>query len=442
MSPSAKTTVPTPCNPPSREVRTLPALRWVCPDPTGPLTVLWGGTPLLLGRDSSCQVVLEGHQVSRRHAELRQESGAWVVRDLGSRNGIHLDGARVNEGRLTPGCLLRLGEWVAVMTCVRSDQLEAEAFHEIVPGIWAGPIMVAALEPLRRAAATAVPIVIEGETGTGKDGLAKAIHQWSGRKGSLVSVNCAAIPANLAEGELFGYRRGAFTGAERSHDGFLQAASRGTLFLDEVVELPLDLQPKLLRAIEQQEVTPLGESRPISLDFRLVAAVQEPLAAAVAGKRFRPDLHARLDGVTLQVPPLRQRIEEIPFLFGKLLKKHMGAAPLPALDPLLIESLCRYSWPYNVRELDRLAQNLVALHAHEPILRPSHLPERLSSGVPASAQDPVGKPDAQTIMQVLGEEGGNIRRAANRLLLSRQQLYRMLEAIPGFDLENLRNRNR
>lgn len=441
MSPSAKTTVPTPTRPPHHEVRTLPALRWVCPDPAGPLTALWGGTTLVLGRDPACQVVLGGDQVSRRHAELRQEDGAWLVRDLGSRNGIHLDGVRVQEGRLTPGCLLRLGEWLAVMTSVRSDQLDAEAFREIVPGIWAGPIMLAALEPLRRAAATAVPIVVEGETGTGKDGLAKAIHQWSGRKGSLVSVNCAAIPANLAEGELFGYRRGAFTGAERSHDGFLQAASRGTLFLDEVIELPLELQPKLLRAIEQQEVTPLGESRPISLDFRLVAAVQESLASAVAGKRFRPDLHARLDGVTLQVPPLRQRVEEIPFLFGKLLKKHLGEARLPALEPLLIESLCRYSWPYNVRELDRLAQNLVALHAHEAVLRPSHLPERLRSGAPALGNEPVGKPDPQAIMQVLSEEGGNIRRAANRLLLSRQQLYRMLESLPGVDLESLRNRS-
>jgi transcriptional regulator with PAS, ATPase and Fis domain len=337
--------------------------------------------------------------------------------------------------------LIRIGEWLGLVVQTEAGAPDvADAFHEVVPGYWAGRILWPMLQPLQGAALTKVPIVVEGETGSGKEGVAKAIHLWSKRKGKLVAVNCAAIPENLAEGELFGYRKGAFTGADRPHDGYLRAADGGTLFLDEVADLPLSLQPKLLRALEQGQTTPLGQSESISVDIRLVAAIQKPLTEAVREARFRPDLYARLDGVCLRLPPLRERVDEIPFLFSRLLQTHLGSRSQPKIETPLVEALCRYDWPYNVRELDRVVQQLVALFGSEGTLRRAHLPAKILAGLRASdaSASSVPRPSPEFALSVLTEEGGNVRRTADRLLISRQQLYRLFESIPDFDLEAFR----
>lgn len=416
------------------------AIRWIFPRLAEKLTIL-SGAALVLGRDPGCDVVLESDQVSRRHAEIRREGLAFLIRDLASRNGVHLDGTRTPVGGLFIGSLIRLGEWLGVVVEVDAGQVgQAESFNEMVPGYWAGPTLWPKLEPIRGAALTKIPILIEGETGTGKEGVARAIHAWSGRRGSLVAVNCAAIPENLAEGELFGYRKGAFTGAERAHEGYLRAADGGTLFLDEVADLPPSVQPKLLRALEQSESTPIGQSVPIAIDVRLVAAVQQPLSTAVEERRFRPDLYARLDGVSVHLPPLCERIDEIPFLFGQFLRRHLGNRTRPTIETPLVEALCRYDWPYNVRELDRVVQQLVALFSFERTLTRSHLPEKIREGIksadPSISAAPKPTPDA--VLGVLTEERCNIRKAADRLMVSRQQLYRLLEAIPDFDLDAFR----
>ena len=235
-------------------------------------------------------------------------------------------------------------------------------------GYWAGPTLLAALEPARLVAASNLPIVVQAETGSGKEGAARAIAAWSGRTGPFVAVNCAALPEAMAEGELFGYRRGAFSGAERAHAGFLRAAEGGTLLLDEIAELSLPIQAKLLRAVEQREVVPLGESTPVAIDVRFLAAAQSPLPQAVEEKRFRGDLLARLDGLTVRLPALRERVEEIPFLFAKLVEQHCGSAAPPRLDPLLVERLCAHDWPFNVRELALLVRRLLALHPGAAVL--------------------------------------------------------------------------
>jgi transcriptional regulator with PAS, ATPase and Fis domain len=359
------------------------AIRWIFPQLEGRLTVLADGVSVV-GRAAGCDIVLESDQVSRRHAEIRREGLVFLIRDLGSRNGIHLDGVRAFEGVLQIGGLVRIGEWLGLVVQTEAEQAhEPTLFQEVIPGYWAGPTLWAKLQPLRNAALTKVPIVVEGETGTGKEGVAKAVHLWSKRPGRLVAVNCAAIPENLAEGELFGYRKGAFTGADRAHEGYLRAADGGTLFLDEIADLSPLLQPKLLRAIEQGETTPIGHSDPVAIDLRLVAAIQRPLANAVRDLHFRPDLYARLDGVTVRLPPLRERIEEIPFLFCRLLKNHLGNRPMPAIETPLVEALCRYGWPYNVRELDRVVQQLVALVGSERKLTRAHLPEKVLEGLRA-----------------------------------------------------------
>jgi transcriptional regulator with PAS, ATPase and Fis domain len=420
--------------------RRIPAIRWIFPLQDKQPTIL-STRDLVLGRSADSDVLLEGDQVSRRHAAIHQEGMVYLIRDLDSRNGLFVDGVRVAETALAIGSLIRIGEWLGRVVEIDGEQVAArEDFHEVVPRYWAGPTLWPALLPLRYAAPTKVPILVEGETGTGKEGVAQAVHAWSGRSGKLVAVNCAAIPENLAEGELFGYRKGAFTGADKAHDGYLRAADQGTLFLDEVADLPAALQPKLLRALEQGEVTPIGQAVPIPVDIRLVAAVQRPLGEAVQERRFRPDLYARLDGVLVRLPPLRERVDEIPFLVSRLVALHLGNRPKPELETPLVEALCRYGWPYNIRELNRVVQQLVALHADKGGLSRGDLPEKIRSEL--AAAEPAGtttyRPSPEAILAALTEEGGNVRRAADRLRLSRQQLYRLIETIPDFDMETFR----
>jgi len=420
--------------------RWLLAIRWIFPLQDKPPTVL-PAHELVLGRSADSDVLLKGDKVSRKHAAIRREGAGYLIRDLDSRNGLFVDGARVAETELDLGSLIRIGEWLGHVAEIDSDKAGVrEDFHEVVPGHWAGPILWPALLSIRQAAPTKVPILIEGQTGTGKEGVAKAVHTWSGRSGEFVAVNCAAIPDNLAEGEFFGYRKGAFTGAEKAHDGYFRAAHKGTLFLDEIADLPAALQPKLLRALEQGEVMPIGESKPVPVDVRVVAAVQAPLGEAVKMERFRPDLYARLDGVSVRLPPLSERIDEIPFLVNRLMERHLDDRPKPRLETSLVEALCRYAWPYNVRELDRVVQQIVALHADKEVLSRGDLPEKLRVNLSAedSADNSTYRPSPETLLATLKKEGCNVRRAAQRLGLSRQQMYRLLESIPDFDLESFR----
>ena len=272
---------------------------------------------------------------------------------------------------------MRVGGWIGVVTTAPAT------IEEITPGFWGGAALGAALAPLRRAAATDLPIILEGETGTGKEMVAGALHRWSGRGGPLVAVNCAALPEALAEGELFGYRRGAFTGADRANPGFFRSADGGTLLLDEISDLPLALQAKLLRVLEQREVHPLGEARPVPVDVRVVVAGQQSLMESARTGRFRPDLLARLDGLTVKLPPLRARREDVVPLFSRFLET-FGRGRAPAFESDLAERLCVHDWPFNVRELVLLTRRLLALHEPDTTLRAHHLPERIGQDAPAT----------------------------------------------------------
>jgi len=382
------------------------------------------------------------------------EGAVPVIRDLGSRNGTWVNGRRIEEHVLGPRDVIRVGEWIGLLAQPRKA-VAVDSWIEFSPGWFGGQTMQEMLTQAHRLAQSDLPIVIEGETGTGKEGVARLIHTWSGRRGPLISVNCAAIPPALAEGELFGYRKGAFTGAERAHDGFLRAAHGGTLFLDELLELPPPVQPKLLRALETGEVQALGEVRTAPVDVRYVVATQEPLARALAERRLRADLVARLEGGTVKIPPLRDRKEDIVPLFLHLLSKH-STAPLGEIEPRLIEALLLYDFPLNVRELVLQARRLVAMHEPGAALKHSALPERMWMGTsgsgtssagptaaPAAAQLPSTPPDDQVSLdQFLGAlraERGNVSRAAVRLGISRARAYRILEAHPDLDLDAMRS---
>jgi two-component system, NtrC family, response regulator AtoC len=447
------------------------AIRWVFPSGDGSVTRLKPGTTLL-GRDPGCAGYLPSMSVSRKHAEIR-----WVVGtspmlfDLESTNGLHVNGRPVKQAHLNPRDVIRLGDWIGILTSFSRDASEQWSFQELTKGYWGGPVLQASLGPAKLVAASDLPIVIQGETGSGKEGAARSIHAWSRREGPFLALNCAALPEALAEGELFGYRKGAFTGAERANPGFLRAAQGGTLFLDEIADLSLPIQAKLLRAVEQREVVPLGESTPVGIDVRLLAATQSPLRLAVAEKRFRGDLLARLAGLTVAIPPLRERVEEIPSLFGKIIEQHRGSAALPRLDPLLIERLCSHDWPFNVRELALLVRKLLALHPDAAVLDHTAFTEPLGaatgiseatpaagqpaledSGRHAPTQAPVspaaaptspattpqsGAPDLQTeidalkkarILDALDRSAGNQTSAARMLGISRGTLISRLDA--------------
>jgi DNA-binding NtrC family response regulator len=382
----------------------------------------------------------------------KTEAGFGIeLADLGSRNGIHVNGLQVSSAPLKCGDVVRLGGWIGVVTDAPG------AFEEIAPGLWGGALLQEALAPLRRAAPSDLPVIIEGETGTGKEVVARSIHKWSGRAGPFVGVNCAALPEALAEGELFGYRRGAFSGADKASPGFFRSADGGTLLLDEVTDLPLSLQAKLLRVLEEHEVQPLGEPRPIPIDVRVVVAGQVSLLEASRQGRFRPDLLARLDGVTVKLPPLRSRSEDVPPLFSQFLTD-AGQGRAPAVEGDLVERLCLHDWPFNVRELLLLARRLVVLHGGDSTLRASHLPERI--GDPSASRAPVESAAAKSIaagplapavsvgpaepvelpalVAALRASGGNVARAAAMLGVTRQRAYRLMDG-KAIDLEALRN---
>jgi hypothetical protein len=416
------------------------AIQWVFPGPQGRITPLEDVPRLVLGREAEGPGRNVGEAVSRRHAEVRREGDLVILSDLGSSNGTFVNGLPIKDRPLRRGDVIRLGDWIGVVIA-DAGLPHASTFQVLSPGLVAGPDLIELLGPVRSlASGSALPIIVEGETGTGKERVARAIHVWSGRRGPFVAVNAAAIPESMAEAELFGHRKGAFTGADRAGSGYFRAAEGGTLLIDEVVDLPLTIQAKVLRSLENREVVPLGETAPTPLDVRIIAATQLPLRQAVEERRMRPDLLARLDGVTVRLSPLRERIREVPFLFANFLTEHLGQA-VPRVSPRLIERLCLYDWPFNVRELEREAARLAGLHGREPVLRTAHLSARLGreGGGPAPVTFDGGD-EADSLAAALRIFHGNVARAAEALGISRQRAYRLMEGSPRLDPASFRQR--
>lgn len=386
-----------------------------------------------IGRDPGCRVRLCGKGVSRRHVEIHRQGPSFALKDLGSTNGTFLNGRRTQHAAVAPGSVLRIGEHVAVFS---ESAAEPSDFRELASGLFGGHELDVALGALRRAASSNLSVVIAGATGTGKERVARAIHDWSGRKGPFHALNCAALPKDLAEAELFGYRKGAFTGAERANIGHFRAADRGTLFLDEIADLPLIVQAKLLRVLEEATVMSLGDTDAIAIDVRIVAAAQLPLAAAVAARHFREDLLARLAGMSVSLPTLRERRADVAPLFQHFINHYSGGRP-PAIEAKLIEALCVYDWPLNVRELEQLSRQLLAVHGLEPLLKRSLLPAELLARLPCPSESNTppsdGEPserrdhDLRRLAAALLQTQGNVASAAALLGFSRQRAYRLLD---------------
>jgi DNA-binding NtrC family response regulator len=428
----------------SHLTESVPALRWVFPLPAQP--PLWLEQPkLCFGRDPDCEVVLASGRVSRRHAQLSRSGPLWLLSDLDSKNGVFVNGKKATRAALSPGDVIRIGDFVAVF--VEAPRATDLSFSQLGPGIWGGAAHRRAAAQAQQAARSPLSIVLEGATGTGKERFAQAIHDWSGRSGRFLGVNCAVYSKAVAAGELFGYRKGAFTGAEQASPGHLRAAQRGTLLLDELIELPLDVQAMLLRAIEAREVLALGETTATPIDVRFVAACQLPLAQAVESGRVRADLRARLEGAVIRLPALSECREIIVELFCALFQSRAGREP--KLSASFAEQLCLYEWPLNVRELDTFAQrsslsmttggelDTAQLHAlRSDGERSATAPRRPATEPPRGVTVPGRKSSDQFypeqellgLVRALSECSGNLTKAAAALGVTRQRAYRMLEA--------------
>jgi DNA-binding NtrC family response regulator/pSer/pThr/pTyr-binding forkhead associated (FHA) protein len=308
-----------------------------------------------VGKRGAADVAVDDPFVSARHARIEARDGSWQLVDLGSTNGTFLGGARVQRTELPIGVPVTLGEAELMLEPLTAPPPHRASSFE---GMLASdPAMRQVFELVERVAPSSAPVTILGETGVGKELVARALHSRSERRaGPFIPVNCSAIAETLIESELFGHEKGAFSGAERLRKGAFEEAHGGTIFLDEVGELPLDLQPKLLRVLELGEVKRVGASRPIQTDARIVAATHRDLRAAVRAGKFREDLFYRLCVVPISVPPLRARRSDVRALAELFL--HASAPrglPLRWTEDAL-RRLDGYDWPGNVRQLRNVVQ--------------------------------------------------------------------------------------
>jgi DNA-binding NtrC family response regulator len=481
---------------------------------TGRIIAVYGETPVTFGRSDECTVVLADAGISRVHAEIATLAGEYIVRDRGSTNGTFVNGERV--GFATP---LAHGDGVQLGTGTRMrftlvDEAEEQALvrtYEALPreverlrrasaepapsrpsspgtgpmavgggSVVCDPAMRVLYEQAQRAAQAKISVLVLGETGVGKEVLARAIHQASPRVGKpFLALNCAALSETLLEAELFGHEKGAFTGAVQARPGVFEAADGGTVFLDEVGELPMSTQVKLLRVLEDRRVMRVGARTTREVDVRFLSATNRDLEREVTRGAFRQDLFFRLNGIALTIPPLRERtgeIEELASLFVAKACVESGRADAPIISPEVRRVLLGYPWPGNVRELRNVIERAVVLCAG-PTLLPEHLPPKmleapaprsgstmhppalrpaepgsapnagstmgLRPAEPGSAPNPAPEPPAsegsrslrdrlteverQRIVDVLSQHGGNQTRAAVALGISRRTLVARLQ---------------
>jgi DNA-binding NtrC family response regulator len=397
------------------------------------------GEVLRIGKAPENDVVIEHPTVSRNHLLVRRQGDRFLVQDLDSTNGTFLDGAQVREAYLRPGALLEVGDvrlrFSPQVAPVHVDPSSEDRLGDLV-GRSVPMRQIFAL--LQRIAPTDSTILLVGETGAGKGAAAKAIHKLSPRAaGPLIVFDCASVSDSLIESELFGHEKGAFTGAVSQRVGCLERAHGGTLFLDEIDDLAMDLQPKLLRAIEDREFRRLGASTPISFDARIVVASKKDLWAETQGGRFREDLYFRLSVFTVSLPSLRDRKEDIPLLVDAF----AGEGLWGRLPEKVREQFLGHTWPGNVREL-RNALERARHMADIPELAGDGLlreftrepPPTVGEALPVEFTGPfktckdelVRAFEREYLTRLLGRTKGNIARAAREAELDRKHLYSLL----------------
>jgi DNA-binding NtrC family response regulator len=390
-----------------------------------------------VGRDGTCVALdIDDPVMSRLHARIVPTAdGQHVLEDLGSTNGTWLDGRAIQRETLEDGQIIETGRnaWL-----FRLAPPGAPSHVELGPTRSFSPAIFALASQLQRLAPSAVSLLLMGETGTGKEVLARELHAKSGRPGRFVAVNCGALTESLLESELFGHRRGAFTGASADRPGHVESADGGTLFLDEIGEMPPSAQVRLLRVLEAGEVVAVGATTPRRVDVRIVAATHRDLLRMVDEGRFREDLYARLEGWVLTLPRLVDRREDLGELVAHVVRTagvtHAQATPRAA------RAILTFDWPFNVRQLIKAIEAALTL-ANDGTIELDHLPMRVRESArapattgapgmsPASVAKPLDPEDrelCERLVNTLRAHGGNVTRAAQALGKQRQQMQRWM----------------
>ena len=401
----------------------------------------------VVGRMPPAQVVVAHPTISRMHARVARTDRGFLLRDMGGRNGVFVGGRRITEALLHANDEVRIGDVLFKLVShgarayapYRVDGSVAEgARHVGIAGAVGGMQMARLSAEVATVGPTDLPVLVLGETGTGKELVARALHAASGRQGPFRALNCAAIPQNLVESELFGFKKGAFSGATRDHAGIIRAANGGTLLLDEIGDMPLEAQAKLLRTLETREVLPVGGLEAEKVDVRIVGATHRDLHAHVAARAFRGDLYARLNGYTISIPPLRERKEDLYPLVRHFLA--LSGANDRAVSFRFMVTVCQYAWPYNVRELASAVKRAVSVSEGRALDAPD-LPDAVTACMThygeeqsPSARDEIDtakprfvRPTAAELAELLREHRGNVAAVARVLEKDRAQIHRWMQ---------------
>ncbi|WP_375769912.1 sigma 54-interacting transcriptional regulator [Archangium gephyra] len=388
-------------------------------------------------------VLAEDRTASRHHFEIINTERGWLLVDLNSTNGTFLDGRRIERAYLSAGAQIRAGS--STLTFAPIDEevtVEPDREGELCGLVGQSVKMRQIFALIKKIAPMDVSVIIGGETGTGKELVARAIHELSGRKkGPMVVLDCGAIPPNLIESELFGHEKGSFTGAMTARPGAFERAHGGTIFLDELGELRLDLQPKLLRVLENREVRRVGGNDTLEVDCRVIAATNRDLPKEIAAGNFREDLFFRLSVINLQLPPLRERREDIPLILKRALAdpEVLARHGRKRISPEALSLLMAYAWPGNVRELMNVLSHVLAFSEGEEVL-PDNLPPRVRGQQregPLPFNEHLTFKDAKEqllenfereyVTSVLTRCEGNLSRAARESGLHRKSIERLVK---------------
>lgn len=377
--------------------------------------------------------------MSASHAALRRTKEGWVLEDEGSKNGTFVRGERVTRAVITDGTFIEIGRTFCLFRAsvpLAPTTARDASIDELRPVVdhlatLAEPLG-AAFEALTRVAASSLAVLVRGESGTGKEGVARAVHTLSRRKGRFVAVNCGAIAENLIESELFGHKRGAFSGATDDKPGLVRASDGGTLFLDEIGDLPLAAQAALLRVLQEREVLPVGATQPVAVDLRVVAATHRDLDRATFEKAFRPDLLARLRGYVLNLPPLRERREDFGLITRALLERVApGRLEEISFEPGCARALLAHDWPTNMRELEQSLSAALVVSGTGPLAL-EHFPQLTTAAAdsptddePALTEEDVAR--RAELERLLDEHGGNVSAVAREMGKARMQIQRWMK---------------
>jgi transcriptional regulator with PAS, ATPase and Fis domain len=403
---------------------------------------------VIIGRGASRSVERAGVRLSLRipdrrvstlHATIRREGMAFVVVDEGAKNGVSVNGRRVDRHLLRDRDIIECGRTFFLFNMARSRR--ADEALDLQASDWAPTSialttfhepLAAQFRALRDVARTPLPVLILGSSGTGKELVSRAVHALSARRGTFIGINCGALPENLVEAELFGARKGAFTGAGDDKPGLVRASDQGTLFLDEIGDLPPRAQPALLRVLQEREVLAIGATRALPVDLRVVAATHRDLDELTRQDRFRTDLLARLSGFTVRLPSLRERLEDLGILIAALLARHADPSATISSDAMRV--LLRHSWPLNVRELEHCLRAALALGPSR--IEVEHLPHSIrepgGGDRPARARprfNPEQLARREELCALLTQHGRNISAVARHLKKDRVQIRRWMKQL-------------